>query len=101
MTQAQLNSAVARRTGESIKTVRRRGFGMLAQDQHDLEPEEIVLHLDCPFCGRPVAYPGAATELAACDHCDLDFDFDVDEVYTSAVDAVPRTEDVTEPISIA
>ena len=101
MTQAQLNCAVARRTGESIPTVRHRGFSLLTQNQHDLEPEEIVLHLDCPFCGRPVAYPGAASKLAACDHCDLDFDFSIEEVYTAAADPDSQAEAMAESISAA
>ena len=87
MTQAQLVCAVARRTGESIHTVRHLGFGPLAQRPRDLEPEDLRLVLDCPFCGAAVPYPGRARDgssaLAECDHCDVAFDFADDEVYVA------------------
>jgi hypothetical protein len=101
MTQAQLDCAVARRTGESIKTVRHRGFGLLTESPRDLEPEEIVLRLDCPFCGRHVAYPGTVSQLAECDHCDLDFDFSIEEVYTAAADTGAQAEAMVESTSAA
>jgi ribosomal protein L37AE/L43A len=84
MTRAQMICAVARHTGESVRTVRHRGFSLLTEDARDLEPEEIVLRLDCPFCRRPAAYPGTERHVAECDHCDLEFDFSADEVYTAA-----------------
>ena len=41
--------------------------------------------LDCPFCGRPVPYPGLAGDgsetMAECDRCDVYFGFDPEEVY--------------------
>jgi hypothetical protein len=100
MTQAQLNCAVSRRTGESICTVRHRGFSLLTQDRNDLEPEEVVLSLDCPFCGRQVAYPGA-TDLAECDRCDLEFNFQPDDVYAASAGVVAQSRDVVESSSVA
>jgi hypothetical protein len=87
MTQAQLDSAVADATGESLPTVRHLGFSVLAGDGGDLEPEDLRLVIDCPFCRRPVAYPGhtrgGAPPLGECETCDVDFDFGVEEVYAA------------------
>jgi hypothetical protein len=98
MTRAQLNHAVARITGESLRTVRHRGFGVLTKTPRDLEPEDIVLCVDCSFCGGPVPYRDQTREgtpaLAECDHCDLEFEFALDEVYTATPDAVSRANDL-------
>ena len=49
--------------------------------------------LDCPFCRRPVPYPGPAGDgsetLAECDRCDVYFAFDPSEVYPIAHDDMP------------
>lgn len=75
MTQRQLDRAVAAATGESLATIHRLGFVAPA----DLEPEDLPLAVDCPFCRRPVTYPGlaggGAAALAECDRCDVYFDF--------------------------
>jgi hypothetical protein len=87
MTQAQLDRAVVAATGESLATVRTRGFSLLDPRPVPREPDDLSLVLDCPFCGRSVPYPGAARQgalaLAACARCDVDFEFQVDEVYAS------------------
>lgn len=89
MTQFQLDHAIAVTTGESICTIRNLGFGLLAQEPHDLEPEDLRLVLDCPFCRQPVPYPDATQTgdpaLAECDHCDVYFDFAPSDVYAAAV----------------
>jgi hypothetical protein len=46
MTQRQLDRAVSAATGESLATIHRFGFGTPAV----LEPEDICLAVDCPFC---------------------------------------------------
>jgi hypothetical protein len=88
MTQAQLEDQVARRTGESIVRIHFLGFSLMTQERDDLEPEDVTLVLDCPFCNRPVPYPGPTDDgsetLAECDRCDVYFDFEPDEVYTVA-----------------
>ena len=55
MTQAQLNHAVARATGETITTIRSMGFKLVPDeiDEPD-DAEEDYLWLDCPFCRSPV-----------------------------------------------
>jgi hypothetical protein len=87
MTQAQLVRSVAKVTGDSLATVKRLGFSVLSPRSSNSEPGDLCLALDCPFCGRPVPYPGPARDgallLAACLRCDVYFDFDVDEVYAS------------------
>lgn len=86
MTQKQLTCQVARITMETMTTVRRLGFSVIAEEAGDLEPEDMKLVLDCPFCGHQVPYPGPAGDgsetLAECDRCDIYFVFDGDEVYT-------------------
>ena len=85
MTKLALDRAVAAATGEPLSTIRRLGFGP-ADTPRD-EPGEPTLALDCPFCGRPVAYPGrgkgGAAAMAECGRCDVYFDFADDEVYVA------------------
>ncbi len=84
MTQSQLDRSIAGRTGESLALVHRLGFGLPARD---LEPEDIRLVVDCPFCRKPATYPGRAGDgslaLAECldPRCDVFFDFNLAEVY--------------------
>ena len=88
MTQRQLDRAVAAATGESVATIHRLGFVAGADRPADLEPDDLTLAVDCPFCRRPVPYPGLARDgsaaLAECDRCDVYFDFDPGEVYAEA-----------------
>jgi hypothetical protein len=81
----RLDRAVARATGESLRTVRARGFGAL--EEHDAGPawDGLTLVTDCPSCRRPVPYPGRAAggspALAECPVCDLYFEPRPDAVY--------------------
>lgn len=87
MTQAQLEHAVATTTGESLITVRNLGFRLHRPRWNASEPRDLCLALDCPFCDRPVPYPGRACDgapaMAECARCDVFFDFEVDEVYAT------------------
>ncbi len=87
MTQRQLVCSVASATGESPRTVRARGFGLVTEDPDDRDPEDLRLVLDCPFCRTPVPYPGAVGDsvphLADCPGCDVEFPFELDEVYVA------------------
>jgi len=90
MTQTQLNYQVARVTGEPLTKVHFWGFSIMSDQDDNLEPEDVKLVLDCPFCGRPVPYPkptkdGAET-MAECDRCDVYFGFHPDEIYTIPAD---------------
>jgi hypothetical protein len=89
MTQAQLDRAVAQATGETLYTIRCLGFGLTAYARRALEPEDLTLVLDCPFCGRAVAYPGLGGDgslpVAACLRCDVDFAFQPNEVYVASL----------------
>ena len=79
MTRTQLNHQVARITGEPIGNIAALGFSLLRPGGESMESEDIRLVLECPFCGRPVPYPGrgaAGSEpMAECERCDVDFDF--------------------------
>ena len=97
MTQAQLDCAVASATGESLDTIRGLGFSTLADGRAGLESEDLCLVLDCPFCGRPLPYPGLVRDgsaaMAECDRCDIYFDCDETEVYTAQASPLePDTE---------
>jgi hypothetical protein len=87
MTQAQLECSVAARTGESLRTVHRLGFQ--PDRAGTLEPEDLRLVVDCPFCGRAVPYPGRVRDgspaLAEClsPSCDVFFDFAEADVYAT------------------
>ena len=87
MTQAQLDRAIAATTGEPIATVQNLGFSLLSPRRDTSEPGDLYLALDCPFCDRPVPYPGCtrdgALPMAECARCDVYFDFQSDEVYVS------------------
>jgi hypothetical protein len=95
MTQAQLNHQVARITGEPLINLRSFGFSLVRPDEERIEPEDIELVLDCPFCGRPVPYPGQAGDgseaMAECESCDVYFGFDPGEVYPTSRDDRPGT----------
>ena len=64
MTQAQLDRSIAGLTGESPRTIHRLGFGLQPIRAADPKPEDLRLVVDCPFCGRPVPYPGRPRRLA-------------------------------------
>jgi hypothetical protein len=84
MTRTQLNHQVAKITGERIGNITALGFSLLCPGGESMEPEDITLVLGCPFCGRPVPYPGptaAGSEpMAECERCDVEFGFLPQEV---------------------
>jgi hypothetical protein len=86
MTQQTLDRLVASSTGEAPRTIRRLGFQLQGRPGDGLEPEDLHLAVDCPFCGRPAPIeppadvPGA---LAECDRCDVYFDYRPHEVYAA------------------
>ena len=83
MTHRQLVQAVAGATGESVRTIRDRGFGVLPS-RPTIVPEDLGLALDCPFCGQRVPYPGAGVGvMAECLRCDVYFECLPEDVYTA------------------
>jgi hypothetical protein len=92
MTQTQLDGAIADVTGESPAIVHHFGFSL----PRTLEPEDLCLVLDCPFCRRPVPFPGrvkgGALAQAECLDCDVYFEPREHEVYAAepAVLAAPE-----------
>ena len=93
MTQAQLNHAVARATGETITTIRSMGFKLVPDeiDEPD-DAEEDYLWLDCPFCRSPVLLTDHGAEelpeIAECLACNTLFDYQQDEVYQADLDEI-------------
>ncbi len=85
MTQTQLDSQIARITGESLTEIHLLGFSLVPDHQDEPEPGTVLLVLDCPFCRCPVPYPGLASDdseaMAECDRCDVYFAFDPEEIY--------------------
>jgi hypothetical protein len=92
MTQLQLDSAVAQATGESLDLVRDRGFSLHDPGCADLEPEDLVLAVVCPFCRRSTPYPGLTRDgelpLAECLGCDVYFPIAPGEIFPVAVDPI-------------
>jgi hypothetical protein len=87
MTRTQLERAVAGATGESLRTVRGLGFGLLTEATGEPRSDDLVLAVECPFCRHPVVLatgPGDEPGLAGCDSCDVEFDFDASEIYVAA-----------------
>jgi hypothetical protein len=85
MTQRQLVRAVTGATGESVRTIRSLGFGVLVSRPAQAA-EDMDLVLDCAFCGRRVPYPGSGDALAECLRCDVYFDVRPGEVYLAGLD---------------
>jgi len=90
MTQTQLDSQIARITGESLTEIHLLGFSLVPDHHDDPEPAAVQLVLDCPFYRCPVPYPGLAGDgsesMAECDRCDVYFAFDPDEIYVRESD---------------
>ena len=85
MTQRQLDRAVVRSTGESLRTIRRLGFS--SSRPAVLEPEDLTLAVDCPFCGHPGPLSPSRfgpSLLAECPRCDVEFAVPPEDVYAAA-----------------
>jgi hypothetical protein len=99
MTQTELDCAVALATRESLHTVRALGFGLVTRDPDDLEPEDLRLVVDCPFCRLPVPFGGRTRDgslpLGECEPCDVYFDVKPDEIYAASAGADRRPPDAS------
>ena len=98
MTQVQLEDAVADALGESFDTVHRLGFNIVPKHAADLEPEDLTLCVECPFCRKPLPFPGAvqggSLPLGECLKCDVYFDIEPADVFaaprvTNEVESAP------------
>jgi hypothetical protein len=71
--------------------VYRLGFSLVPERPADLEPEDLTLQVECPFCGAALSYPGAVRggelPLGECDRCDVYFDVEPDDVFAAALAA--------------
>jgi hypothetical protein len=87
MNQTQLVHSIASATGESLRTIHGLGFSLVTESPDDLEPENLQLVIDGPFCRGPLPYPGLAGDgslpMGECLSCDLFFPFEADEVYAA------------------
>jgi hypothetical protein len=94
MTRTQLNHQVAKITGEPIGNITALGFSLLRPGGESMEPEDIRLVLECPFCGRPVQYPGSAAAgsepMAECERWNVYFGFLPQEVHDIPVERPRR-----------
>ena len=87
MTQQVLNQAISRSTGETVRTIRRVGFALANSPKSALEPEDLCLAIDCPFCGHACHLMADAQGLPAvaeCDPCDVYFGYEPEEVYAAS-----------------
>ena len=88
MTSLSIDRTVAQITGESLRRIRRVGFSVFTEEHEDSPSDAVQLVLDCPFCRRPLPYLGLVRlgepPLAECLICDVEFEFDLDEVYILA-----------------
>jgi hypothetical protein len=94
MTKTQLIHEVARITGEPVYYITALGFSLVCPSSESMEPEDIQLAVECPFCGRPVPYPACAAAgsepIAECERCDVYFDFLPHDVRDIAVEPPRR-----------
>jgi hypothetical protein len=85
MASLTIDQTIARITGESLRRIRRIGFSLPVERYTDSNADELEVVLDCPFCRRPLPYPSLVSlddpSLAECLICDVEFEFDRDEVY--------------------
>ena len=84
MSRSRLNTLVARATGESRRTIRGRGFGLLKLEVPMASPPS-HLCLSCPGCGSDVPLSstpdGILPEWAECDQCDIAYPYEAQEVF--------------------
>ena len=83
MCRPRLNAEIARATGESLRTIRSRGFNLLTLVVPIPQPTP-RLCLACPGCGSDVPLSGNEGELpewAECAQCDIAYPYRDEEVF--------------------
>jgi hypothetical protein len=82
------------------------GFSLVTHSPDVLEPENLQLVIDCPFCRMPLPYPGLTGDgslpMGECLACDVYFPFEADEVYADGrINNVCRLLSPDRPTSVA
>lgn len=88
-----LAAAVARRLGEPVALIERRGFQALPKSPRRSGPR--LAAVDCPFCGQQVlvAPAGRGASEADCRGCDTSFEASPEDRYLVALErAAPLRE---------
>jgi hypothetical protein len=84
MTRSEIERAVSRATGETRRTIRSYGFGLMNEEPASCEDPLLVV--DCPGCGAPLDAGKASTgvfKFVECPRCDAVYPFAVDELYVA------------------
>ena len=88
MTQEEIDRAVARATGETVRVIESRGFTMQEEESSDPDADDGRLCIDCPRCRTPILLSDRGLaylpEAADCDRCDAFFDYAFEEIYDIA-----------------
>ena len=92
MTQTQIDDAVADALGETLHTVHRIGFSVVPEKPADLEPEDLALCIECPFCRKTRPFPGPTrggdVPLGECPDCDVYFDIEPGDVFAAVLPTI-------------
>lgn len=85
-----LCAQVARRTGDSLKTIERRGFQLSKFNRPADGPK--LSAVDCPFCGRhTIVAPTKVTAFdVECRSCDTVFSASLDDVFAITLAAAEK-----------
>jgi ribosomal protein S27E len=82
---------VARRLGEPLRLVERRGFQPMTLKKK--RPRPTLSAVRCPFCGQELLVsPGAKAIDVDCGGCDTTFEADAGDVFAISIDDVVRPE---------
>ncbi len=85
MNRTRVNHQIAARTGESLSVIRRLGFQVKSEPREHPAEDDLRLVVHCPFCRRPVPYPGRCRDgsraMAECADCDVYFEFEDRDVF--------------------
>lgn len=79
MNRSEIHRAVARATGDDIRTVRQHGFQLLP-DLASEETDEVRLGVVCRGCGRFLSVGNEPERIAECPRCDAFLPFDESEL---------------------
>lgn len=87
-----LCAAVARRLGEPLRLIERRGFQPLAKRPRS--PRFEFAAVDCPFCGQQVLVAPSGPRInAECHGCDVSFEATGGDLYRIALDQAAPARD--------